>query len=256
MKKLFLIILLPLLFITQSQAQKLEFGVRGSLAFFLPSGDEAILDRLSLLPGGEGGIFAGASLGSLFHARVELIYISKRWEQAQTEPAILTLDNGTNVNGFLEETLRITNGYFSIPLIFEFRPIPAFGIDFGPNFNFLLQSVATGDLNTISDSLGNLANEQLDYNYLTDLAGEGAYVDLAEKAENFYRTFDLGINVGLNFKLGKNVRIDLRTNLGLLDVITDTYQNGTGAILDRNMTITTGLRYYFIGSGSKDKDKD
>jgi hypothetical protein len=254
MKKLLLSILLPFLFLSQLSAQ-LEFGARGSVAFFLPSGDGAIADRISLLPGGEGGLFAGLALGQIASVRAEFTYISKRWTQVESEPAILTLPDGTNVNGLLERTLRTTNGYFSIPIIFEFQPIKGLGIDIGPNLSFLTQSIATGDLSSISDSLGVIANQSLVYDYINDLAGEGAYEDLPEKLDNLYRSMDIGLNVGLSLKLSNRTRLDVRTNLGMLDVIEASYRQDIGSLLERNMTITTGLRYYFVGNGVEKKEK-
>lgn len=254
MKKICFSLIFSLLFISQLSAQ-LELGARGSVAFFLPTGDGSVAERISLLPGGEGGLFAGIALGRLASVRAEFLYISKRWTQEQTEPTILTLPDGTNVNGWIEKTFNTTNGYISIPILIEVEPIKGFGIDFGPNFAFLARSVASGDLTILSDSLTTIATEKIDYDYLNDLAGEGAYGDLAEKLGNLYKSMDIGWNVGIGLQLNKRIKLDIRTTIGLRDIVDASYRQDFGSLLERNMTFTTGLRYYFAGRGvNKDKD--
>lgn len=253
MKKLLFCFSFLLLCSSQLSAQ-LELGVRGSVAFFLPTGDGTIAERVSLLPGGEAGLFAGMSLGRIASVRAELMYISKRWTQAESEPALVILPDGSSVNGLIERTFNTTNGYISIPIVMEIVPINGLGINFGPNFGFLARSIASGDITSISDSLGTVGSSEFNHDYLNDPAGAGAYEDLSEKLGNLYRSLDVGWNLGLAFRLNNRITLDIRSTLGLMDIVDASYRQDFGSLLERNLTFTTGLRFYLAGKGLR-KDK-
>jgi hypothetical protein len=252
MKKSILSLLFLFFLLTQASAQ-LQLGVRGSMAFFIPAGDGSIAERISPLPGGEAGLFAGAALGRYASVRVEALYISRRWAQTDEEIAVLTLPDGTNVNSLVERTFNTTNGYISFPIITEITPIPQLGFQFGPSLNFLVRSVASGNYTGIADSVMGLTGD-IDYNYLTDKAGEGAYALLNEKIDNLYRPFNVELNLGISIALIPKTIIDLRTTIGLMDIVDASYRQEYGSLLQNNYTVNAGLRYFFVGKQAARKE--
>ena len=167
--------------------------------------------------------------------------------------------DGSAGNFNIKETMNIINNGIQIPTSLTLD-LGMFDFNLGPNFEFLLSSVASGNLDAVNlDSVGAIAkNYDIDYDFFNDEAGKGAYFDQAIKDGDFFSQFNLGLNLGLGIDL-KGIRIDLKTNYTLTDAVSDYYEFDKGEEVERavNFQLSAVFNVYkFKLFGGDDDDED
>ncbi len=144
-------------------------------------------------------------------------------EQFSIQPEVLYSQMGAKIEGKFANTAYSTTrslDYITVPVMVQFRATPAFYIEAGPEFGFL---VSAKD----KDTVGNFSTtNQID-------------------TDNF-NTFNMGLGLGLGFDITKNVGVNARYVAGFTDI----NKNGNTSLQNdgnknRNNTLQAGLYFKF-----------
>jgi hypothetical protein len=203
----------------------------------------------------------GAEFGFKFFKllgfRGEANYVNNKFTLV-TDRETGTAPDGTVGNYNIKETMNIINNGIQIPTSLTLD-LGMFDINVGPNFEFLLSSVAGGNLEALIDSAGAVAESYpIDYDFFNDEAGKGAYFDQVTKDGDIFSQFNLGLNLGLGINL-KGIRIDLKTNYTLTDAVSDYYDFDQGEEVERAVSFQLSAAfnvYKFKLFGGNDDDDD
>jgi hypothetical protein len=123
MKKHVLVLLLLSITAGSLQAQKMRVGLKGGLNIADVSNSNGD-NRLS----GHLGLFLHSRLNSKWSVQPELLY-SGQGQQFE----------------IANEELTLALSYLQIPVMFQFRPIPQFYLEFGPQLGFLISANVKND---------------------------------------------------------------------------------------------------------------
>lgn len=204
MKKLFLGLGLVAGTFTFAQTSP-TFGIKAGVNISSLS-DDGFDDTKSKV-GFSGGLFMNAPLS----------------EQFSIQPEVLYSQMGAKIEGKFANTAYSTTrslDYITVPVMFQFRATPAFYIEAGPEFGFL---VSAKD----KDTVGNFSTtNQID-------------------TDNF-NTFNMGLGLGLGFDITKNIGVNARYVAGFTDINKDgntSLQNDGNK--NRNNTLQAGLYFKF-----------
>jgi len=204
MKKLFLGLGLVAGTFTFAQTSP-TFGIKAGVNISSLSDDG--FDDTKSKAGFSGGLFMNAPLS----------------EQFSIQPEVLYSQMGAKIEGKFANTAYSTTrslDYITVPVMFQFRATPAFYIEAGPEFGFL---VSAKD----KDTVGNFSTtNQID-------------------TDNF-NTFNMGLGLGLGFDITKNIGVNARYVAGFTDI----NKNGNTSLQNdgnknRNNTLQAGLYFKF-----------
>jgi hypothetical protein len=205
----------------------------------------------------------------LVGVRTEFTYSQRGTEYEYNGPSYFTLGKNTlrsaTVFGNRTQTMKVTNAYVDIPLMAYYK-IGFFEISGGVNAGLLVGSTGGGNIafsgtspNTGNPIVPSPFNVTLNHNYKKDEAGQasttiqevavdgtdydvptftGAYYDFASRDKNYYKTFDLGILVGLSYFLNDNLFISGRYIHGLTDVDRNEYDVSLQTIQPNGSLVT------------------
>lgn len=135
------------------------------------------------------------------------------------QPEIIYSQQGAKVKGDYEmATYTIKNmqqnfGYINVPVMLQYNATPEFYLEAGPEFGFLINAQAKGDINGQTYKGNN---------------------------KDSFRTFNFGAGIGLGYKFAPNIGINARYVAGL----TDTLKFGLGET-SKNTNFQLGVNYYF-----------
>jgi hypothetical protein len=264
MKKTVLLFTVLALFANLAMAQNanvnIKFGINGVYNVGETDLGTMFQDFKDENPGYQVGAEFEAKLLSILGFRGEVNYVNGKFSYTN-ERTVNQLPDGTIGNFDIIEKMNIINKGIQIPTSLTLN-LGLLDLNVGPNFEFLLSSVASGNFDAINlDSLAqNIPTSTIDYDFINDLAGEGAYYNQSIKDGNFFNTFNVGLNLGLGVDLGK-LRLDLKTNYTLTDAVNDYYQSTQGQIVDRPISFQLSGVYQLFSIGKnkgddKKKDKD
>jgi len=203
---------------SQSSGSDPVFGIKGS--FILSSeattssskGNGSINSTSGQLAGFSTGIFAAVPLGGGIFISPELVYTIKGAKY-------------TGANQFYSYAYKDNLGYINLPLLLKFKPSQAAGLNIyaGPEFGYLVSAKDKS-----SGSIGPYSGSSESNVY-----------------KNF-KPFDLDLDFGLGFDFSRNVGIDARYSLGLVNI---SKNYGSGTINNntslKNRSFEFGLRYSF-----------
>ena len=259
MKKVTLLFV-GILLSTSIMAQQAYLNVKGGVNGVYVLGET---DVVSVFTGDEVGYQVGAEFGfkflGLLGFRSEANYVNSKFTLVN-ERETGSLPDGTIGSFDITETMNIINKGIQIPTSLTLD-LGMLDLNVGPNFEFLLSSLASGTLNAddLQDSIGGALKEfDIDYDFFNDAAGTGAYFDQSLKDGDFFNSFNIGLNLGFGLDF-KGVRVDLKTNYTLTDAVNDYYQFDQGKGVDRPISFQLSAVFKVVDFklfGKKDKEDD
>ena len=243
--------------ISQNAYVNVKFGVNGVYNVGETDFKTMANEFIEGAPGYQVGAEFGAKIVSILGFRGEANYVNGKFSYV-SERQTTQLPDGTMGNFNITEKMNIINKGIQIPTSLTLD-LGLLDLNVGPNFEFLLSSIATGTLDVGSlDSIPqNITVGNIDYDFFNDEAGTGAYFDKITKEGDFFSKFNVGLNLGVGANLGK-LRVDLKTNYTLTDAVNDYYQSGQGETVDRPISFQLSgvYRLFSIGDGDDDDDDD
>lgn len=153
----------------------------------------------------------GWNAGALFEIPIQ--------EDLFIRPEVLYSSKGFayNATGFANPgSLRLN--YIAVPVLFGYHPSNKTSLLFGPEFGFLRKAA--------SKSQG-----------------------ITEDMTNFYRRFDLGVDLGLAYQVNQFLGAEIRYNYGFKDLVNIVYQDAAGNIVAQgkngaNRVLQIGIYYW------------
>lgn len=153
------------------------------------------------------GVFANLPLGSSFSIQPEVLYSQ---QGSKTKDVIAGKE--------FSDVLKLD--YVSIPVMFQYKIVPQFYLEAGPEFNFLASA----------------KNE-------TKLGGHTGELELDSK---YFNKFNFGLGLGAGFDITSNLGVNARYVFGLTDV---TKEDPTYPVVNKEKhrlgTFQAGLYYKF-----------
>ncbi|PUB27460.1 putative outer membrane protein [Elizabethkingia sp. YR214] len=153
------------------------------------------------------GFYAGAFMNAPISAEFSI------------QPEIVYSLQGAKANGTYEiEGYRITNmkqnlGYINVPVMIQYNATPELYLEAGPEFGFLVDAKAKGDVNGRSFDGNN---------------------------KDSFNTFNFGLGLGLGYKFTSNLGINARYVAGLTNIA-----KNSGGETAKNTNFQLGLGYTF-----------
>lgn len=129
------------------------------------------------------------------------------------QPEVLYSATGAKEKGVSNAKLNLE--YLSVPVMFQYKALPNFYVEAGPQFNFLIDA-------------------RLKKSESTSLLKNGT------------QSFDFGIGLGAGYYITKNIGINVRYTAGLSDIVKTKYHYGydrEGSV--RNGVFQVGVNYKF-----------
>ena len=191
MKKQILILLALELFANSIMAQ--DLGIRAFSSLANVASDKPGYDSKALLGYG-GGFYGKFEINNKIFFQPEINYNVK----GVMYPSSISL-LGTSYETNAVSTLS----YLDIPLHLEHDLTKRLGIEFGPYFGYLL------GVHTIVPT------------YTVDIVNNVPTVtsaDFLSHDRTWVKNFDFGVNLGFNFEVYKNVFLEARYSLGMMDI--------------------------------------
>ena len=204
MKKLFLAAAVAM----SSLAFAQQFGIKGGMNVSSISKDGGLSDTASKI-GFNAGLFLNAPLSANFSIQPEILYN----------------DLGSKVTyGANDQNSYSTNlGYIAVPIMFQYNATPAFYLEAGPQFSFLVN-----------------ANSKLkDGNNNTNVT------DWSETAKDNLNTFDFGVGIGAGYYFTPQLALTARYVAGVTKIGKDDNVFGRPYIDSKNNNFQVGLAYKF-----------
>ena len=179
MKKLLLLTMLAVGFVSMSNAQGIKVGAKAGLNLSTINGDD--LDDAESLIGFHLGAVAEISIADKFSFQPELLF-STQGVKFEESGEGYTYESKTKLN------------YLNIPLMAKFYIIEGLSIEAGPQVGFLMSAKAKGEE---TDSFGGVT-ETFEYD---------------EDIKDDIKGTDIGINVGAGYKLDSGLFFNARYNI-------------------------------------------
>lgn len=204
MKKLFL----GLAFIAGSLTFAQQFGAKAGVNVSTISNDG--WDDTKAKVGFHAGVFMNAPIAESFSIQPELLYNN------------LGAETSYNAGTFGTATSKLNLDYISVPVMFQYKIVPQFYLEAGPEFGFLISAKSKTSYTTPMSS--------------------GTTVSELNK-DNF-NGFNFGLGVGAGFNITNNIGVTARYVAGF----TDATKPESGASTDaknKNNVFQAGLNFKF-----------
>lgn len=215
MKKAHLTMLTLLLF-GCINAQKVRFGIKGGLNISTVTvRNENVNGQLSSKFGFHAGVYLACRLSEKMEFHPEILYSNQGYHF-----------KGTDLNAKINEKANIN--YIALPLMFCYYPIKDFSFEFGPQVSFLLSN-----------------KSKIDYTIVP--IDEGSIIEGSTTVDNkdVTQSIELGLNVGLGFKITKNVIVSGRYNFGLTMINKQVVGSQSTDVEVRNSVFQFSVGYLF-----------
>ena len=266
-------------FISGAFAQT-SFGFRTGLSFSTFSGELEEGESYEFDSGFHIGLGFNRNFTDIWGVRAELVYSQKggviRYDGVSNILLRDRIERLLPYSGNQISNLSITNSHIDLPLMGFGRITNWLELSVGVAPSFLVTSRGTGDLNFTSEELVQDIDLSLEYNYLSDKAGDlgidsetltiieertrkeltipsrpGAYYFQEEVNDNKYNIFSLDAVAGVSVFVNRGLFIGGKAQFGLLDVTNDSADfalsdKGTSqADKDVNVTYQVSVGFYF-----------
>ena len=184
MKKLLLTAAVAVFGLTSINAQEITFGAKAGVNFSTIGGDET--GDVESKTGFHIGAVAEIMISDKFSVQPELLY------SAQGSKEVYTEDFG-GIDVKVEDKAKLD--YINLPIMAKYYVTDGLSIEAGPQIGFLISS-------------------KLESEYTLDGETESNEIDIKE----FTSGLDLGLGIGLGYKVDSGLNFSARYNLGLSNV--------------------------------------
>lgn len=178
-----------------------------------------------------GGVFMNAPLSEMFSIQPEVLYSQYG---AKVTQSYTTEVLGTTTNYKSSQSRNLD--YITVPVMFQFHATPAFYLEAGPEFGFLVSAKDKGDLTRETTTGGS-----------TSTSTTSGSTDIKDGISSF----NMGAGLGLGFNFTPNFGINARYVAGFTDINKkNNDENGNTSLenndnKNRNNTFQVGLSYKF-----------
>ncbi len=205
-----------------SSASPVQFGIKAGMNVASLSKDASLQDQKSKI-GFNAGVFAHIPLAESFSVQPEVLY-SQYGAKVESVNEYTVL--GTTTRDV--ESYSTHLDYIAVPVMFQYKFVPNFYVEAGPEFGFLVTAKNKGDrtTTTTTGSSSSVANSS----YTEDIDKDNL------------NTFNFGLGLGAGYYFTDNFGITARYVAGLTDVAKNR-PNGSDAI--RNNVFQVGLAFKF-----------
>lgn len=206
-----------------------QFGIKAGLNVSSIS-DDGYEDAKSKA-GFYGGLFMNAPLSEQFSIQPEVLYSQYGAKVNSTYTA-----TAGNASTTTKSSNSLNLDYITVPVMFQFHATPAFYIEAGPEFGFLVSAKTKGDTTTTT-TIGSA----------TTTNSSSGTVDV----KDYTSSFNMGAGLGIGFNFTPNLGINARYVAGFTDINKkNNDENGNTSLenndnKNRNNTFQVGLAYKF-----------
>ncbi|WP_294317989.1 porin family protein [uncultured Chryseobacterium sp.] len=205
-----------------SSSSPVQFGIKAGMNVSSLSKDASLQDQKSKI-GFNAGLFAHIPLAESFSVQPEVLY-------SQYGAKVESINEAT----VLGTTTRTVDSYsthldyITVPVMFQYKFIPNFYVEAGPEFGFMVTAKNKGD-RTVTTTTGS-----------SSTVSSSSYSEDINK-DNL-NTFNFGLGLGAGYYFTDNFGITARYVAGLTDVAKNR-PSGSDAI--RNNVFQVGLAFKF-----------
>lgn len=217
MKKLVLALAVAASSLTFAQ----QFGVKAGMNVSSLSKDSNLSDQKSKI-GFNAGVFMNAPLSENFSIQPEVLYSQYGSKVDGTSTSTIGATTITDKSSY-----SVNLDYITVPVMFQYKLVPSFYLEAGPEFGFLVGAKTKGD-NTITTTTGGTS---------TTLTSTGT-TDIKDGTA----TFNFGAGIGAGYNITENIGINARYVAGFTDVAQD---RPSGSDSVKNNVFQVGLNYKF-----------
>lgn len=204
MKKVLCIAVMAVLGLVNVNAQDVKFGAKAGLNLSNVSSEQMDTDKKA---GFNFGAFAQISLSEKITFQPELLFSNQGFKSEISEP---------DSEYFYEQKDEIN--YLNVPLMIRYAVLDKFGLEFGPQFGFLLSANEEGK---------------------ETLRGETTTFD--QDIKELLKSTDFGFNFGASYDVSENIIIGARYNLGLSDIRDENVD--TNKVSNTVLSFSLGYRF-------------
>ena len=231
-------------------AQEFHFGIRGGVNFsnILGPQETGGSESYKINNGFHFGVEGLYSFNDYLSAGAEIQYSQIGAKYKYNGPSYYIFfddDNYLLKNDDVTYDINISNSYIFVPLNLHLKPIKKLEFKIGGYLGFLINPAANGSM-----EFGKKFNQKLKYNYYSDKDAPNPYTNYGilyikttnedgeeevrttkqiSRAYNqyptedyqdgsFYKVFDTGLNVGINYFFNNSLLLGLSFQYGLLDI--------------------------------------
>lgn len=209
------LLFLTLIISATLNAQKVKLGIKGGLNIAsVGVKNENVSGEITPKAGFHAGLYFDCPLmANKLYFRPEIIYSNQGYKFS-----------GTSYNAKINEKANIN--YLAIPLMFSYQPVKKLSIDFGPQVSFLLSSKSV-----------------IDYSFVDVVSGNPVSGSETVDNKDETKSIELGLNIGLGYKITPKMSISGRYNFGLT-MLNERVPNATSPNIEvRNKVFQISLGY-------------
>jgi len=157
----------------------------------------------------------------------------KLGENLALQPELLYSAQGTrlinNLHCSMEDNRSVRSSYLQVPLMLQYAFMKKIIVEAGPQIGILLSAYRKSD------------------GYWEEGGGDGEYIYYPEPGsddiKDFFTTTDVGIGVGVGYRISKRIGLNSRFTQGLNNLLKSTYRS-TGE-KEKSQVIAVGLSFSF-----------
>lgn len=198
-----------------SSSSDVKFGIKAGMNVSSFSKDASLDDQKSKI-GFNAGIFASIPVAESFSIQPEVLY-TQYGDKA-------VYNNVIDANNSVKRSYTTDLGYIAVPVMFQYKFVPNFYVEAGPEFGFNIVAKEKFDQTTVALGSTSTTSGTDDIN------------------KDDLNTFNVGIGLGAGYYFTDNIGLTARYVAGVTDVAKDR-PNGSDAV--RNNTFQVGLAFKF-----------
>lgn len=217
MKKLVLALAVAASSLTFAQ----QFGVKAGMNVSSTSKDASLSDQKSKI-GFNAGVFMNLPISENFSFQPEVLY-----SQYGSKVDGTTTTNVLGTTVVDKSSYSVNLDYITVPVMFQYKLIPALYVEAGPEFGFVASAKQKGD-NTITTTNGGT----------TTTSSTSGTNDIKDNINSF----NFGVGIGAGYWITDNIGINARYVAGVTDIAKD---RPSGQDKVQNNVFQVGLGYKF-----------
>lgn len=197
-----------------------QFGIKAGMNVSSISKDADLSDQKSKI-GFNAGVFMNAPISANFSIQPEVLY--SQYGSKVDDNSTETIGATTYTN---KSSYSVNLDYITVPVMFQYKVIPALHLEAGPEFGFLIDAKTKGDTSVSATTGGST----------TTVASSGT-TDIKDGIASF----NFGVGIGAGYMITENIGLNARYVAGVTDYVKDR----TAGDKAQNNVFQVGLSYKF-----------